>query len=682
MKKLVALTALAFLAGCGGGGGSSPSIPSAPGAPVPSPGTSPSVRPSGSPGPISTPTVPPPAPPTPTPTPSPMPTPPNATESVQQYVVAANGATLSLPSGTSVTIPANAIPADGIVQASTLTSTTAQPPSSAPLVKANLPVISIAFGKPQAATPAFRASAMMRRNGASSSNGKIRVVIPQGYYANAGQFTQPILAIYTSSGVVTIPGILQQIGNTIVAEFPSSVFLNAPVQGLQIFFGFLQAHAAGVFHEGLRYWDPTVGDWTTNPPPATIVHPILLLHGLASSVEDSYPPTMVQQLRANGAYDVVLGYDYNWTDLATNVAPRVAAALAPLNLSHLDVAGHSYGTLVAMATTPLLSSQADNVILYEGPLQGALTDEANYLGLVISLSMPPSLNFLYLPSSLVVSSDWYQQFVPGNGALSSIEQSFSSVNSPTRLIKVAGGTSLPFEAQAFQALTGSPLPECDGLITPDSAEDTGLLTPWLMRNGVPGGSFPMEFKDQSHVSLVSNGSVEAAVQNDIDFVLDNADPITGVFDQGQPTVFFKGVGANIGIASIYPTGNGVFGPEPASVPAPEMTFSPATAPAAVSYQTEGQNNAIDFDVVLSPTSSIGATPTGTVKLDMTDQTTHQTIAAYNTVDFWLLPACSSCNGYVGTNARSVTNLVRSALKRRPLVRGARGMRLIRPTVRG
>ena len=141
--------------------------------------------------------------------------------------------------------------------------------------------------------------------------------------------------------------------------------------------------AQGRYNPGLRYYDPNTRLWQAGSPPNVPTHPLLLEHGIFSCVEGTFPSALVERYRAEGAYDFINGYDYDWLKNPTDIAPQIQGAVDQFGFQHLDIFAHSYGTINVLATIPTLAAptQIDNLVLYDGPLDGALiANDDTYLG--------------------------------------------------------------------------------------------------------------------------------------------------------------------------------------------------------------------------------------------------------------------------------------------------------------
>jgi pimeloyl-ACP methyl ester carboxylesterase len=468
-----------------------------------------------------------------------------------------------------------------------------------------------------------------------------------------------------SSCIVTSPS-AQISGGQVIINLFAGLFTGGAVISIDAYLA--QSKFAGFVSPGLRYWDPAQKAWTSNYPP-TASHPILLLHGLLSSVEDTYSNTMVQQLRANGGYDVVLGYDYNWLDTTQNIASQIAGSVS--GYSHLDIMGHSYGTLVAMDLIPdLPSTDVQNLLLMEGPLDGAMTDQGSYVLSMLLAQMPSSLQNIVLPTGLfVMGGPWYQQFVPNSAALNAIHARYAAAtNLPTRVIKIGGVGSLPNEAALYQTITGSALPSTpnDGIILTSSETTGSVLGSGKTRNGVASANYSYAFPDAthtdpaSHLHLINNYDDEGYLQQGLHFQINNSSEFDGVY-YNQPAVFIKGANTYTPL-SVF--GNAQYTWSFTGLTTP-FRASATSAPEAADQFSITAANIINFTLAsASGLVAIGSTPTDELQLINTSPPPNPRTSTVGPFDMWALPDCTFCSA-ASLGTKNNQTMMRSMLSSEP-----------------
>lgn len=637
LRAFALLVLTAAISACGGGGGSTGGTGG--GGPVP---------------PVAT----------PTPTPTPMPTPSGATESTQQFVSASQGGNVQLPSGTTLAIPPNALPTSMNVEVATIPKPI-QTPSSAALQPVS-PAVYVAFSAASSPSTNVKRASAYRRPMGSTSTSNITVTLPPSYVpgSSAAAFVTAIVSICsTSSCIQEGPQIQIDGAGNYFLTLASGLFNGNVPQIVQV----VISKAEGIYQPGLRYFDPQKATWTTEmPPPA--VHPILLLHGLASSVEDTFSSQMVQQLRANGGYDVVLGYDYNCFKTTDQIVPDIAASVG--GYSNLDIMAHSEGTLVAMDLVPLLpSTEIDNMVLIEGPLNGAMMDlgttaangaisDARTMFVTLVEDMFPGDSGVVLPTGLlamtgiqgavdgVLSDSWFQEFTPGSTVLQGIQSRYAAAkNKPTRVILAAGGTPYSVIANAYQKIMNAPFPtspQNDGIIPSNSALWSQMTSASASAYGVGNGVFPLPvFTQADHTTLVNNLDYEGAIiQPYINFQFNNS--VGGVY-YDTPSVFMKGQGTY--------TGFFVFGNSQDTWWYQNLccgiTTNKKTAPEAADQFSATAANIMDFTLSAAPANSTAIDPskaTDSMPIftqNLSDPNSQPT--QVTTLSIWAYPDCVLCS---------------------------------------
>lgn len=125
---------------------------------------------------------------------------------------------------------------------------------------------------------------------------------------------------------------------------------------------------------GPRYWDGKV--WSRDGKILAGKTTLVLIHGIFSSVEESFPATpspCPQRIADAGGYEQILGWDYDWFNPPSVEGPlfqKFLETVQKAGVKSLDVEAHSYGTLVTLAALQRLdrSSRPAHVVLLGGPL--------------------------------------------------------------------------------------------------------------------------------------------------------------------------------------------------------------------------------------------------------------------------------------------------------------------------
>jgi pimeloyl-ACP methyl ester carboxylesterase len=235
---------------------------------------------------------------------------------------------------------------------------------------------------------------------------------------------------------------------------------------------------------GPRYWNGT--SWQTTPiqlDPAK--RTIVFVHGIFSSVESAFP--CVSPILAAGGYQQAVGLDYDWTQPPNKEGPLLASFVNSLPNSTVDLEAHSYGTVVTLASLPLVTKTVKNAVLLGGPLPlngSPQADPGYFRDLLVNLA-----EFVVPPSQVedAVKSGMVDSLASDSTAMQTIANAAKSLPSPPSYVQVAGTHPLPFEqytgVQYLYDLLFDYQPN-DGVVEQISAESHDIGQPKI------SGAFP------------------------------------------------------------------------------------------------------------------------------------------------------------------------------------------------
>jgi len=420
-------------------------------------------------------------------------------ESSTQNITAASGGTITLSNGSSVTIPGGALKSDYSVTLSLVTGLAPQPPSGfmigtgdALVLTTSTPPFNTVTGNLQ-----FTIASGSNSAGLSQSAGLADLIDSTGdnFFGVPGTFSST-----TNLGTVTVAAALMNGTNSVVVSMSN---LQGPYTG---------APAAGTTPEaasdrgsqatpegftapvaGPHSWDGSswgAFDGCTAPPGSTV---LVLVHGMASSVEDAYgnngnlvsvngndPDYCVNQIK-NAAgkndsgdpyYGQVVGFDYDWTDAAAAGA-QFATFLDTLAAcgNNIDIEAHSEGGPVAATGVTLAGSAARNLITnfigLGNPWDG--TPAASAAGatqgfspfttvLMNSLLIGPGIVAQYVPFlegvtiQTALSSPFVQQLEPNSTFLDQIQQNLGPKAPNMKMTLACGNAPSGLKLRATQAM--------------------------------------------------------------------------------------------------------------------------------------------------------------------------------------------------------------------------------------
>jgi hypothetical protein len=126
---------------------------------------------------------------------------------------------------------------------------------------------------------------------------------------------------------------------------------------------------------GPRYWDGK--KWSRDGKIESGKKTVVLIHGIFSSIEDSFPTSSPvpcpEKIAKAGGYQQVLGWDYDWFYPPSVEGPLFSKFLEDVGragVPSFDIQAHSYGSLVTLSAVPGLGSKfrVDHVVTLGGPL--------------------------------------------------------------------------------------------------------------------------------------------------------------------------------------------------------------------------------------------------------------------------------------------------------------------------
>ena len=415
----------------------------------------------------------------------------------------------------------------------------------------------------------------------------------------------------------------------------------------------------GYFSPGLRWYDSTApanDRWKVGGPATVGTHALLVLHGIFSCVEGTFGSGYVERLRSDGAYDYVVGYDYDWMRNPADISTDIANAVNGLGLSKIDIVAHSYGTINAMATVSKLNGiNVDNLVLLAGPLNGSyLNDQVVYqtflAGFQGSLAIAATANI-----TLSALQDATQIYRSDNLQLAQIRSDLMSSGRVARISKIAGTVEMPGPfgltfGQLYTKVTGLPRIQNDGIVDTASAEygPVAGVQPTATKgfaDVVNSHTAYVEIAaDHTHLfARSSNGTdqtqaTEQFIASGLSFEFDNSNA-SGLYPDSGAAIVLKGIGSR---AHFYPIN--AFSADTYAVSSfvggSYISYSPTSVPVV-----GGTSDVpIEFDVIASPLSAVAfasgtAVPTSSALFAFS---ANGKSYATRTSDFFLLPDCVSC----------------------------------------
>lgn len=421
-------------------------------------------------------------------------------ETATQTVAAASGGMISLPSGSSVSIPPGALASDQSITASLLTNMTAQPPGGFIMGVGPALVVS-GSGSPF-----------------STLSGNIQFVINPGTNVNGLQGSAAMADLVDSTGdsffgvagsfdstvhlsTITIPADLMNGTNNVVASMANLAPAytgpsNTAIKRIQ------RSLATVPPSPGQKSWNGSAWVPYSGCPPSGS-KTLVLVHGMKSSLDSAYGGSVtaldgstdscVNQIKKYGKYDQVVGFDYDWaSDIATQSGPSFASFLNTLAAcgNQIDVEAHSEGGPVAAYGITQAQSQTqsliNNFVGLGNPWNGTaaannLVSARGYVPLHTILLNLSSSSIKFLPTTLLglLNGPYATQLQPPAssttpGLLNSIQQNLGSKAPQLRMILACGTRPGIFTTNRLVSVVGGLLGTSnDGVIPLASCQATG-----------------------------------------------------------------------------------------------------------------------------------------------------------------------------------------------------------------
>ncbi len=295
----------------------------------------------------------------------------------------------------------------------------------------------------------------------------------------------PLVTFVTPSGTrrIVLDGTFDTVNHIATVTIPRPMLKNVIAIHLALGMNAAAPNARGVqsvaIQTGGRYWNDSTRQWGSVP---SAVDPnartLVVVHGIFSSVESSYPCAhdyMTTDSSQPGAYQQVVGFDYDYTEPPSVNGPKLAAFINGLHLADYDIEAHSYGTLVALGALQGLNTQPNRAILVGGPLPlrgSPLVTSPWIRDILLSLASVTLATPQQVDNAL--DSGMIQSLAPNSQELQALRAEVYSLPAPPRFDRVAG-TKQYWEEDLFSwALWGTIQYPWDGVVEESAAESNDL----------------------------------------------------------------------------------------------------------------------------------------------------------------------------------------------------------------
>jgi pimeloyl-ACP methyl ester carboxylesterase len=319
---------------------------------------------------------------------------PTILEQVTHVISASQGGVITLPSGSSVSIPPGALASDKSVTLSVLSSLPKQPPDG--LIVGVGPALSISFAPVATSAASLRSPPGPNSQTNTSSASLLFVLSFLGSTPTGLNGAAPIGEYIKVDGSVDNwwgpAGQIDPVNKKVSFTVDPTVFSNAYASNVSDFrFIFSQGNVnpnlPGVALPRQRYWNGS--SWVDTPVPSILLYTgappssdpktLVFVHGVNSFVAQAFGVCgagsfdATTQIMKAGGYTQAIGLDYNWTQNVDLSGQQLAAFLRATGLKHFDLEGHSMGGAVVLSgasyiTEPAL--QIDKIVTLGGAGEG------------------------------------------------------------------------------------------------------------------------------------------------------------------------------------------------------------------------------------------------------------------------------------------------------------------------
>jgi pimeloyl-ACP methyl ester carboxylesterase len=426
---------------------------------------------------------------------------PKILEQVSQVISASQGGLITLPSGSSVTIPGGALTSDQSVTVSVLSSLPKQPPNG--FIVGVGPALSISFAPANTAAASVRSQPGPNSQSNTSSASLIFVLNFLGSTPTGLDGAAPIGEYIKVNGSVDNwwgpTGQIDPVNKKVTFTVDPTVFSNAyasKISDFRFIFGLgnVNPNVASVALPRQRYWNGSV--WVDTPVPSILLNTgtppnfdpktLVLVHGVNSFVDQAFGDCgagsfdATSQIMRAGGYTQAIGLDYDWTQNLDLSGQQLAAFLRASGLKNFDLEGHSMGGAVVLSGAAYITEpaiQIDKIVTLGGAGEGTPVANVAPALATLLLAYPPTRAVALLGGQIptlvaLITSAGIRDLIPNSAALLAVQNRYNSnaTRQNTAILTVAGTVPIP-GSEIFKPLF--PSEQYDGLIGVLEAKLTG-----------------------------------------------------------------------------------------------------------------------------------------------------------------------------------------------------------------
>jgi pimeloyl-ACP methyl ester carboxylesterase len=426
---------------------------------------------------------------------------PTILEQVSQVISAAQGGVITLPSGSSVSIPAGALASDQSVTLSVLSSLPKQPPNG--FIVGLGPALSISFAPVTTSAASLQSQPGPNSQSNASSASLLFVLNFLGSTATGLDGAAPIGEYIKVNGSVDnwwgLAGQIDPVNKKVTFTVDPAVFSNAYASNISDFrfifgLGNVNPNLPGIALPRPRYWNGS--SWVDTPVPSILLYTgtppssdpktLVFVHGVNSFVDQAFGDCgagsfdATSEILKAGGYTQAIGLDYDWTQNVDLSGQQLAAFLRATALKHFDLEGHSMGGAVVLSGASYISEpaiQIDKIVTLGGAGEGTPVAAVAPAVATLLLAYPPTRALALLGGQIptlvdLITSAGIRDLNLNSTALVAIQNRYNgnAMRQSTTILTVAGTVPIP-GSEIFKPLFGSE--QYDGLIGVLEANLTG-----------------------------------------------------------------------------------------------------------------------------------------------------------------------------------------------------------------
>jgi pimeloyl-ACP methyl ester carboxylesterase len=375
-------------------------------------------------------------------------------EGSSQLISAAQGGTITLPGGSSLTIPPGVLANDQVVTLLLLSSMPDQPPSGI------ITSVGSALSASLQCKPGTTGDIQFALKNAAAAPAGVAGSAPMAELvkSNSALVTRPyrsfsrlndLVDLSGGSVFVGVPGGYDPTSNTSTISVSPDLASNAGTINVSLGNLSTAAMSAPLPPSGGLMWDPTFSKWVAFSPQRfdPTKRTVVFVHGFFSTVQEAFGDCTKAIMDAGG-YQQAVGFNYDTMNLGgvQQNGQDLAAFINSLGISRVDLVAHSKGGPVSLAAGCATTVKIGHMVLLGAPLEGSPIADSIQGSLTFLMNHPR--DGLLVPRiqttaiGLLLNTPWAQDFQTTGTTLPNLRACFDETHPETKLVLAAGTNPL------------------------------------------------------------------------------------------------------------------------------------------------------------------------------------------------------------------------------------------------